>query len=128
MCILAEETRTKKDLTDQPWPDCTNWCTDDSRFFVKGKQKAGAALGNGKQTICTSTLPERTITQRAELIALTQALYLAKVKKKISTQTAGKFSPLLTYVGQSIGNGGYSLLLGKILIIKKILSYLEAKT
>ena len=80
MGILAEETGTKKELTDQPWPDCPNWCTDDSRFLVKGKQKAGAALGNGKQTICTSTLPEGTITQRAELIALTQALYLAKVK------------------------------------------------
>ena len=74
MGILAEETGTKKELTDQPWPDCPNWCTDDSRFLVKGKQKAGAVMGNGKQTICTSTLPERTITQRAELIALTQAL------------------------------------------------------
>ena len=80
MGILAEETGTKKELTDQPWPDCPNWCTDDSRFLVKGKQKAGAALGNGKQTICTSTLPEGTITQRAELIALTQALQLAKEK------------------------------------------------
>ena len=49
-------------------------------------------------------------------------------KTTISTQTAGKFSPPLTYVGQSIGNGGYSLLLGKILIIKKFLSLLEAKT
>jgi len=42
--------------------------------LVKGKQKAGAVMGNGKQTICTSTLPERTITQTAELIALTQDL------------------------------------------------------
>ena len=80
MGILAEETGTKKELTDQPWPDCPNWCTDDSRFLVKGKQKAGAALGNGNQTICNSTLPEGTITQRAELIELTQALHLAKEK------------------------------------------------
>jgi hypothetical protein len=79
-CILTEETGPKKDLTDQPWPDCPNWCTDDSRFLVKGKQKAGAALGNGNQTICNSTLPEGTITQRAELIELTQALHLAKEK------------------------------------------------
>jgi uncharacterized protein HemX len=42
-----------------------------------------------------------------------------KRKTTISTQTAGKFSPPLTYVVQSIGNGGYSLLLGKMLIIKK---------
>jgi ribonuclease HI len=50
--------------------------------LVKGKQKAGAALGNGKQTICTSTLREGIITQTAELIALTQALQLAKEKNK----------------------------------------------
>ena len=46
MGILAEETGTKKELSYHPWPD---WCTDDSRFLVKVKQKAGAALGNGKK-------------------------------------------------------------------------------
>jgi hypothetical protein len=37
MDILAEETGTKKDLTDQPWPGCPNWCTDGSSFLVEGK-------------------------------------------------------------------------------------------
>jgi hypothetical protein len=37
MDILAEDTGTKKDLTDQPWPDCPNWYTNDSSLLVKGK-------------------------------------------------------------------------------------------
>ena len=85
--------------------------------MVKGKQKAGAALGNGKQTICTSTLPERTITQRAELIALTEALQLAKEKNKnIYTDSRYVFTTthicgtiyrergLLTSAGKDINN------------------------
>jgi hypothetical protein len=67
MDILAEETGTKKDLTDQPWPGCPNWYTDGSSFLVEGKRKAGAAVVNGKQTIWASSLPEGTTDQRAEL-------------------------------------------------------------
>ena len=67
MDILAEETRTRKDLTGQPWPGCPNWYTDGSSFLVEGKRKAGAAVVNGKQTIWASSLPEGTTDQRAEL-------------------------------------------------------------
>jgi hypothetical protein len=45
----------------------------------------------------------------------------------ISTQTAGKLSPPLTYVGQSTGNGRYSLLLEKILIIKKFFELIRSQ-
>lgn len=44
MDILAEETGTRKDLTDQPWPGCPNWYTDGSSFMVERKRRAGAAV------------------------------------------------------------------------------------
>ena len=73
MDILAEETGTRKDFTDQPWPGCPNWDRDGSSFLVKGKRKVGAAVVNGKQTIWASSLPEGKTAQRAELIILNQA-------------------------------------------------------
>jgi hypothetical protein len=48
MDILAAETGTRKDLTDQPWPGCLNWYTYGSRFVVEGNQKAGAAVVEGE--------------------------------------------------------------------------------
>ena len=39
MDILAEETRTKKDLTDQQWPGCHNWYT---AFLLKVSEKWGS--------------------------------------------------------------------------------------
>lgn len=78
--ILAEETGTRKDLTDQPWPGVPNWYTDGSSFMVEGKRRAGAAVVDGKQVIWAGSLPEGTSAQRAELLALTQALRLAEGK------------------------------------------------
>lgn len=76
--ILAEDTRTGKDLTDQPWPGCPNWYMDGSSFIVEGKWRARAAVVDGKWTIWGSSLPEGTSAQKAELIALIQALQLAE--------------------------------------------------
>ena len=73
MDILEEETRTRKDFTDQPWPGCPNWDTDGNSFLVRGKRKVGKVVVNGKQTIWASSLPEGTTAQRAELIILNQA-------------------------------------------------------
>ena len=92
MDILAEETGTKKDLTDQPWPGCPNWYTDGSSFLVEEKRKAGAAVVNGKQTIWASSLPEGTTAQRAELITLTQALRLAEENINIYTDSRHAFA------------------------------------
>jgi ribonuclease HI len=78
--VLAEETGTRKDLTDQPWPGVPDWYTDGSSIVVEGKRKAGAAVVNGKQVIWASSLPEGTSAQMAELLALTQALRLAEGK------------------------------------------------
>ena len=119
MDILAEETGTRKDFTDQPWPGCPNWDRDGSSFLVKGKRKVGAAVVNGKQTIWASSLPEGKTAQRVELIPLTQALQLAE-GKNINIYTDSRYPlPPLTYMGRSIGKGGYSYLPGKILKIKK---------
>ena len=91
MDILVEESRTRKDLTDQPWPGCPNWYMDGSSFLVEGKRKAGAAVVNGKQTIWASSLPEGTTVQRAELITLTQALRLAE-GKNINIYTDSRYA------------------------------------
>ena len=60
MGILAEETGTRKDLTDQPWSGCPNWYTDNNSFLVESKGKERATVVNGKQTIWASSLPEGT--------------------------------------------------------------------
>ena len=49
MDILAEETETRSDLTDQPWPGAPSWYTDGSSFLIEGKRKAGAAVVDGKR-------------------------------------------------------------------------------
>ena len=72
---------------------------------------------NGKQTIWASSLPEGTTAQRAELIALTQALRLAK-EKNINIYTDSRYAfaaihihgaiyrpkRLLTFAGKDIKN------------------------
>lgn len=127
MDILAEETRTKKDLTDQPWPDCPNWYMDGSSFLVEGKRKVGAAVVNGKQTIWASSLPEGTTAQRAELIALTQALQLAK-EKNINIYTDSRYAFATAHIrGTIYRQRGLLTSAGKDVKNKEeILSLLEA--
>lgn len=76
--ILAEETGTRRDLRDRPLPGVPAWFTDGSSFIAEGKRRAGAAVVDNKQTIWATSLPEGTSAQKAELIALTQALRLAE--------------------------------------------------
>ena len=102
MDILAEETGTRKDLTDQPWPGCPNWDRDGSSFLVKGKRKVGAAVVNGKQTIWASSLPEGKTAQRVELIPLTQALQLAE-GKNINIYTDSRYAFSTTHILISTG-------------------------
>lgn len=58
--ILAKETGTRTDLTDQPWPGVRAWYTDGSSFVVEGKRKAGAAVVDGESILWASSLPEGT--------------------------------------------------------------------
>ena len=56
--ILAEETGTRNDLKDQPWPGRPSWYTEGSIFLVEDKGKAWAAVVDRKQVIWASSLPE----------------------------------------------------------------------
>ncbi|KAL6038581.1 hypothetical protein STEG23_023240, partial [Scotinomys teguina] len=78
--ILAEAHGTRPDLTDQPLnnPDLV-WYTDS--FLENGERRAGAAVTTETEVIWASALPPGTSAQRAELIALTQALRLAEGKR-----------------------------------------------
>ncbi|XP_055459968.1 uncharacterized protein LOC129674107 [Psammomys obesus] len=80
--ILAEVHGTRPDLTNQPLPDADfTWYTDGSSFLDNGERRAGAAVTTETKVIWARALPPGTSAQRAELIALTQALQMAEGKK-----------------------------------------------
>ncbi|CAD7669362.1 unnamed protein product [Nyctereutes procyonoides] len=90
--ILAEVHGTRGDLTDQPLPDAeATWYTDGSSFLRNGERKARAAVVGGKAVIWASALEPGTSAQRAELIALTQALRKAK-DKKVNIYTDSRYA------------------------------------
>ncbi|XP_041598557.1 uncharacterized protein LOC121484027 [Vulpes lagopus] len=90
--ILAEVHGTRGDLTDQPLPDAeATWYTDGSSFLRNGERKAGAAVVDGKTVIWAGALKPGTSVQRAELIALTQALKKAK-DKKVNIYTDSRYA------------------------------------
>ena len=57
------------------------WFTDGSSYLLEGQRKARAAVVDGTEVVWASALPLGTSAQRAELIALTQALKKAEGKK-----------------------------------------------
>ncbi|XP_073069533.1 uncharacterized protein [Manis javanica] len=81
--ILAEETGTRQDLQDQPLGGTRllTWYTDGSSYIMDGKRMAGAAVVDDDRVVWASGLPTGTSAQRAELIALTQALKMAEGKR-----------------------------------------------
>lgn len=125
--ILAEASSTREDLTDVPLPGCPSWFTDGSSFLVEGKRKAGAAVVDGKRTIWSSGLPEGTSAQKAELIALTQALRLAE-GKNINIYTDSRYTFATAHVhGAIYWQRGLLTSAGKVIKNKdEILSLLEA--
>ncbi|XP_061856020.1 uncharacterized protein LOC133625785 [Colius striatus] len=78
--VLTEEVGIRADLTDQPMEGTPSWFTDGSSYLLEGKRKAGAAVVDGKRVVWASSLPEGTSAQKAELVALIQALRLAEGK------------------------------------------------
>ncbi|XP_036056240.1 uncharacterized protein LOC118591902, partial [Onychomys torridus] len=77
--ILAEAHGTRPDLTDQPLKDSDYvWFTDGSSFLEEGTRRAGAAVTTESEVVWASPLPAGTSAQRAELIALAQALRMAE--------------------------------------------------
>ena len=72
-----------KDLKDVPLKDSELvWFTDGSSFVKDGQRRAGAAIvGDSERVIWAEALPPGTSAQKAELIALIQALERAEGKK-----------------------------------------------
>ncbi|XP_076788163.1 uncharacterized protein LOC143441849 [Arvicanthis niloticus] len=125
--ILAEETGTRTDLTDQLWSGATAWYTDGSSFVVEGKHKVGAAVVDGKSVLWASSLPEGTSAPKAELIALIQALRLAE-GKTVNIYTDSRYVFATTHVhGTIYKQRGLLTSAGKEIKNKEeILSLLEA--
>ena len=137
--ILAETHGTRPDLTDQPLPDADHtWYTDGSSFLQEGQRRAGAAVTTETEVIWAKALPAGTSAQRAELIALTQALKMAEGKKlNVYTDSRYAFATahvhgeiyrrrgLLTSEGKEIKNKGEILALLKALFLPKRLSIIH---
>ena len=75
------------------------------------------AVVNGKETIRVSSFTEEMTVQREELITHTQALQLA-IEKNINILRDSMYA-FATCMVVSVEKGCYSLLLGKILKIKR---------
>lgn len=87
----AEAHGWRKDLSDQPLPDAeVTWFTDRSSFVEERLRKAGTAVIDGYNIIWSQAWPEGTSAQKAELIALTEALELAK-DKKVNSYTDSRY-------------------------------------
>lgn len=80
------------DLKEEPLEDAEDsWYTDGSSFVRQGLRKAGYAVTTTDQVIESAALAPNTAAQKAEIIALTRALELAK-GKKINIWTDSKYA------------------------------------
>ncbi|XP_072869099.1 uncharacterized protein [Chlorocebus sabaeus] len=90
--ILAQVHGVREDLQDRPLPDTELiWFTDGSSYVHQGQRYAGAAVTSETEVIWAEPLPPRTSAQRAELIALTQALNLG-AEKKLTVYTDSRYA------------------------------------
>ena len=87
--ILAEMMAIRKDLTDVPLNNSELiWFTDGSSFIKDGQKKAGATIvDDSGKIVWAEALPPGTSAQKAELIALIQALERAKGKESLYRQS-----------------------------------------
>jgi hypothetical protein len=81
--IIAEITQVRPDLQDSTLPNSELvWYTDGSSFVSDGVHKAGTAVvDQGGNIIWSAPLPLGTSAQKAELIALAEALEQAEGKR-----------------------------------------------
>ncbi|KAK1334887.1 hypothetical protein QTO34_004458 [Cnephaeus nilssonii] len=100
--VLAEETGVRRDLQDTPLAMADHtWFTDGSSYLSDGQRKAGAAVVDLQKTIWASSLPEGTSAQKAELIALTKALQMAK-GKRVNIYTDSRYAFATAHVHGAI--------------------------
>ena len=80
--VLAEVTAIRRDLSDIPFKDSELiWFTNGSSYITDGQRKAGAAIVDDTgRAVWAEALPPGTSAQKAELVAVTQALERAKGK------------------------------------------------
>ena len=105
--VMEEAFSSRLDLTDQPlkYPD-VEYFTDGSSFVKEGERLAGYSVVSLHSTIEAKALPKGTSTQRAELIALTQALQLeARIHVDIYINSKYVFTTSM-YMGLYIRKGG----------------------
>lgn len=99
---MAEYLGTRGDLTDCQLPRADHtWFTDGSSFFKEGEHKVGVAVVDGQTTIWAWALPPETSPQKAELIALTKALELAK-GQKVNIYTDSRYAFVTAHVHREI--------------------------
>ncbi|XP_014812387.1 PREDICTED: uncharacterized protein LOC106896715 [Calidris pugnax] len=93
-CLETIETvySSRPDLKEEPLEDAQDsWFTDGSSFVRQGIRKAGYAVTTTNKVIESQPLPTGTSAQKAEIIALTRALELAK-GKRINIWTDSKYA------------------------------------
>ena len=97
--ILAEALAARKDLTAIPLNNSELvWFTDVSSYVKDGQKKAGAAIvDDSGQTIWAKAIPPNTSVQKAELIALIQALEQAK-GKRVTIFTDSRYAFSTAYI------------------------------
>ncbi|GAB0210204.1 protein NYNRIN-like [Grus japonensis] len=88
-CLLTIEQvySSRPDLTDEPLKDPDlELFTDGSSFVQEGRRMAGYAVVTTDKVLESGTLPANTSAQKAELVALKQALRMAE-GKRVNIQT-----------------------------------------
>ncbi|XP_010560459.1 PREDICTED: uncharacterized protein LOC104828476 [Haliaeetus leucocephalus] len=83
-CLETMETvySSRPDLKEEPLEDAEeSWFMDGSSFVKQGNRKAGYAVTTTHEVIEAESLPAGTSAQKAEIIALTRALELARGKR-----------------------------------------------
>ena len=126
--ILAETTAIRKDLTDVPLNNSELiWFTDGSSFIKDGQRKAGAAIvDDSGKIIWAEALPPGTSAQKAELLALIQALERAEGKESLFIPTVGMLAALYTSRAQYIKSGDFWTAEEKVKNLPKIRRLLTA--
>ncbi|VFV39610.1 pol_fenv1 ame: full=pol polyprotein contains:, partial [Lynx pardinus] len=90
--ILAQIHGIREDLQDRPLPDAeVTWFMDGTSFVHQGQRYAGAAVTSETEVIWAEALPPGTSAQRAELIALTQALKMGR-DRKVTVYTDSRYA------------------------------------
>ncbi|XP_023068770.1 uncharacterized protein LOC111543135 [Piliocolobus tephrosceles] len=100
--ILAQVHGVREDLQDRPLPDADLvWFTNGSSFVHQGQRYAGAAVTSETKVIWAEPLPPGTSAQKAELVALTQALKLGK-DQKLTVYTDSRYAFATTHIHGAI--------------------------